>query len=131
MIVVDASAILDVLLRTPQAAAPDRVLSTTSESLHAPELLDVEVLATLRRRERRGELVETRAREAIEDLRDLPVFLYPARPLIDRSWELRHNVTAADGVYLALCEALGASLLTTDMALGQAVQTHTRIELAG
>ena len=64
-------------------------------------------------------------------MRDLPVFLYPARPLIDSSWELRHNVTAADGVYLALCEALGASLLTTDMALGQAVQTHTRIELTG
>lgn len=131
MIVVDASAILDVVLRTPQAATTDRVLSTTAESLHAPDLIDVEVLATLRRRERRGELTEARAREALADLRDLSVFLYPARPLLDRAWELRANVTAADGLYLALCEALGARLLTTDMALGKAVQAHTRIELAG
>lgn len=131
MIVLDASALIDVLLRSPEAETPDRVLEGTAESLHAPELLDFEVLATLRRRERRGELEEARAGEAIADLRDLPVFLYPARPLLDRAWELRANVTAADGLYLALCEALGASLLTTDARLAQAVGEHTQIELAG
>jgi predicted nucleic acid-binding protein len=131
VIVLDASAAVDVLLRTPEAAMPDRVLAGTSESLHAPELLDFEVLATLRRRERRGELVEARAREAIDDLRDLPIFLHPTRPLLDRAWELRANVTAADGLYLALCEALGASLLTTDTGLARAARTHTGIDLAG
>lgn len=109
---------------------PDRVLAETVESLHAPELLDFEVLATLRRRERRGELAEGRAREAIADLRDLPLFLHPARPLLDRAWELRANVTAADGLYLALAEALGGRLLTTDGGLAQAARTHTDIELA-
>lgn len=131
MIVLDASAAVDVLLRTPEGSMPDRVLAGTAESLHAPELLDFEVLATLRRRERRGELVEARAREAMADLRDLPVFLYPTRPLLDRAWELRANVTAADALYLALCEALGASLLTTDAGLAQAARTHTEIELVG
>ena len=49
MIVVDASAVLEALLRTPAARAVERLLFEPSQTLHAPHLLDVEVAQVVRR----------------------------------------------------------------------------------
>ncbi len=120
MIVVDASAVLEVLLQTPAAARVSRRIFGPGETLHAPHLLDVEVAQALRRYARSGVISSDRGAQALEYLADFPLNRYPHFVLLLRIWQLRHNVTAYDAAYLALAEALDAPLLTRDRALALA-----------
>lgn len=128
MIVVDASALLEVLLQTPAAEPIAERLFDPEETLHAPHLLDVEVAQILRRYVLLGEIDPDRGREALTDLADLSVERYPNDPLLPRIWELRDNVTAYDATYLALSEALGAPLLTCDARLARAMDSVSGLE---
>jgi len=131
VIVVDASALLEVLLRTPAAEAVERRLFGASRpTLHAPHLLDVEVAQVLRRYAAIGEIDDERGRAALADLADFPVRRYPHDFLMTRVWSLRSNFTAYDAVYVALAEALNARLLTRDRRLAAAVSRHSGIALA-
>jgi len=129
VIVVDASAILEVLLRTPDGARVAERLFTPGETLHAPHLLDLEVAQVLRRYALAGELDSSRGLEALEDLADLPLIRYPHDLLLPRIWELRRNLTAYDAAYVALAEALAAPLLTRDAALVSVRVHHARVEV--
>jgi predicted nucleic acid-binding protein len=129
VIVVDASAILEVLLNTPAAARVGERLFAGGETLHAPHLLDLEVAQGLRRYSASGELDPERGLQALEDLADLPLSRYPHDLFLPRIWELRHNVTAYDAAYLALAEALAAPLITRDAPLASAAGHAARIEL--
>ena len=129
MIVVDASAMIEVLLRTPAAAAVDARLFEPGETLHAPHLLDVEVAQVFRRYVANGDIDADRGREALDDLADLRLRRYPHDVLLPRIWELRHNLTAYDAAYVALAEALDAPLLTRDRRLAAAAGVRARVEL--
>ena len=129
MIVVDASAVLEVLLNTSDGTAIAARLFTAGETLHAPHLLDLEVTQVLRRYARSGELTAQRGVQALEDLVDLPLARYPHEFLLARIWELRDNVTAYDAAYLALAEALAAPLVTRDAALASSRAHRARVEL--
>lgn len=129
MIVVDASAILEVLLGTPDADRVAGRLFTPGKTLHAPHLLDLEVAQVLRRYALAGDLEATRGVEALEDLADLPLTRYPHDLLLPRIWELRRNLTAYDAAYVALAEALAAPLVTRDAALASVRTHHARVEL--
>lgn len=129
MIVLDASAVIESLLRTPAARAVERRLFDPSETLHAPHLLDVEVAQVIRRYAANGELDADRGRSAIADLADLPLRRYPHDFLLARVWDLRNNLTAYDAIYVALAEALDAPLLTRDKRLAASGGHHARIEL--
>jgi len=129
VIVVDASVALEVLLVTPAGSRAAGRLFAAGETLHAPHLLDIEVAQVLRRYSRSGDLEAARGLEAVEDLADLPLTRYPHDLFLPRIWELRHNVTAYDAVYVALAEALGAPLLTRDRALASARGHRASIEL--
>lgn len=129
MIVVDASAVLEVLLLTPPSARLRQRLFTADETVHAPHLLDLEVAQVLRRYCLSGELRPARALQALEDLLDFPVTRYPHDLLLPRIWQLRHNLTAYDAAYLALAEALHAPLLTRDKALAASSGHTAKIEL--
>jgi predicted nucleic acid-binding protein len=129
VIVVDASAVLEVLLNTPVAARVAERLFGPGETLHAPHLLDIEVAQVLRRYALAGELDAVRGREALEDLADLRLTRYPHDVLLRRIWELRRNLTAYDAAYVALAEALGAPLVTRDAALASPGTHRARIEL--
>jgi predicted nucleic acid-binding protein len=129
MIVVDASAMLQVLLRTPDAHAVEERLFDPNETLHAPHLLDVEIAQVIRRYAANGEIDSERGGEALDDLAVFPVHRYPHDVLLPRVWELRNNLTAYDAVYVALAEALEAPLLTRDRRLAGAAGHHATVEL--
>lgn len=127
MIVVDASAMTELLLQTDLGTRVERRL-LRDEDLHAPHLLDVEVLSALRRLVRTGEVASERAEDAIDDLQLLRLARHGHEDLLPRVWDLRDNVTAYDAVYIALTEALDATLVTCDRALGAATSA-ARIEV--
>ena len=116
MIVVDASALLEVLLRTGAARAVETHLFSGA-TLHAPHLLDLEVAQVLRRYERAGVLTASRGREALADLDAFRIERYAHYPFLSRVWSLRANATSYDACYLALAEALDAPLVTRDRRL--------------
>jgi predicted nucleic acid-binding protein len=129
MIVVDASAITELLLQTRLGTSVERRLYKDDEAFHAPHLLDVEVLSALRRLVRAGDVPADRAEEAIADLAALPLSRHGHLDVATRVWELRQNVTAYDAVYLALAESLDATLVTCDRPLGSAPGHAARIEV--
>ena len=129
MIVVDASALLEVLLRTPAAKVVEDRLFAPRQTLHAPHLLDVEVAQVIRRYAANGEIDSERGRMALTDLADLSLRRYPHDFLLPRIWELRNNLTAYDAAYVALAEALDTPLLTRDRRLAAAAGHHAQIEL--
>jgi predicted nucleic acid-binding protein len=131
VIVVDASAALELLLNTPFAARVATRLFSRGETLHAPHLIDLEVAQVLRRWERAGAITAPRAEEAFEDLADLPLVRYPHLLLLPRVWALRQNATAYDAAYLALAEAIGATLVTRDAALASIPGHTARVEVVG
>jgi predicted nucleic acid-binding protein len=118
VIVVDASAIVEVLLNTATGGALRRYIFAAGETLHVPHLTDVEVLRVLRRYSLTKILGRERAKEAFEDYAAMPLIRYSHSVLLPRIWELRYNLTAYDAVYLALAEALPATFVTCDRALG-------------
>lgn len=129
MIVVDASVIVEVLLRTPAADAIAQRLFTPRETLHAPHLMDVEVTQVLRRYVSRGEVDPEHGRALVLLLAQLPITRHAHQPLLARMWELRDNLTAYDAAYMALAEGLRAPLLTRDKALASAPGTAELVEL--
>jgi predicted nucleic acid-binding protein len=130
VIVADASVILEVLLRTPAAAAVEARIFT-GETLHAPHVLDLEVAQVLRRYELRGELSARRGAEALADFADLTIERYPHHLFLGRIHELRHNLTSYDAAYITLAEALGAPLVTRDSRLGCVPGHGARVEVIG
>ena len=129
MIVVDASAVIEVLLNTAAGeTVADRLLDP-AETVSAPHLLDIEVLQVLRRYSLAGNLDSERGQQAVEDLAGLPITRYRHDFFLPRIWELRKNVTAYDAVYVALAEALNATLLTRDERLAGAPGHSATIEL--
>jgi len=130
VIVLDASAVIELLLQTATGKRVARRIAARSQGLHAPHLVDVEVLQVLRRWEARGALPSDRAAEAVVDLGQLDLRRHPHDVLSSRIWELRANVTAYDAAYLALAEALRAPLLTTDGRLARAPGHRATVEVA-
>ena len=129
MIVLDASAAVDWLLQTAAAPSIESRIFVRNQSLHAPELLDLEVVQVLRRLVRERALSASRAEAGIEDLLDLRITRYPHSLLLPRIWQLRHNLSAYDAAYVVLAEKLGATLLTRDAKLASASGHAATIEV--
>jgi predicted nucleic acid-binding protein len=128
VIVVDASAMLEFLLQTPLGTRVETRLFRDGEEFHSPHLLDVEVTQGLRRLVRSGEVTAARAADAILDLADIDLHRHAHVDMLNRVWQLRDNVTAYDAVYVALAEALDATVITCDGPLAKAPGHHARIE---
>lgn len=129
MIVLDASAAIDWLLQTAAGRLIEDRIYSRGESLHAPQLLDLEVAQVLRRLVREGTVTAPRAAEAIEDLFDLRVTRYPHFVFLPRIWKLRDNFSAYDAAYVALTEKLQATLITRDVRLVSACARMVSSEL--
>ncbi len=120
MIVVDASVLVNVVGDDGVDGKHARREVRRAEDVAAPDLVDVETVAVLRRRWLAGTISERRFAAALEDLEALDLDRYPALPLMRRAYELRANVTAYDATYVALAEVLGCELLTADQRLADA-----------
>ena len=97
--------------------------------LHAPELLDLEVLSVLRRRASSGDIDEAGTGVALEALGELPLTRYPHLPLLPRVWTLRTNLSPYDAAYVALAEELGCPLVTGDRRIARAPGIGCAVEL--
>lgn len=118
MIVVDASAIVDKLAFRNVGDRVDAHLAS-AEWVWAPDLVYVETASALWRLVRGGELTARHARQALDQLRDLPLIAVPHRALLARAWRFRESVRIADAFYLACAEHVQAPLLTTDGRLAR------------
>ena len=99
------------------------------QSLAAPDLLRVEAVSVIRRQLASGALTAAQANNAIEDLVNLPITVYPTAPLLRRAWELRDNATAYDACYVALAEALDCALATADQRLANAPGARCKFDI--
>ena len=129
MIVLDASALVELLLDTPTGQTVATRIADPSLGLHVPHLADVEVVQALSRYAKDGELDAAAAAVALEDLHALDLQRHAHEPLLDRVWELRHNLSAYDAVYVALAEALDSKVLTCDGRLARAPGVARSVEL--
>ena len=128
MIVLDASAVVELVLATTAGHHVASRIADPAIALHVPHLVDVEVAQALRRIAASGDIGATEAAAAIVTLRDLPLERHRHDDLLDRVWMLRRNLTAYDAVYVALAEALGAVLLTCDRKLARATGVAAHVE---
>jgi predicted nucleic acid-binding protein len=128
MIVLDASATVE-LLGDTQAGKKIAARLSTERILHAPHLLDLEVASAFRRQVALAAVDAERAARALTLHRNLRIMRHPHYPYLDRIWSLRHNFSAYDACYIALAEALGATLLTRDKALASARLQRGNVEV--
>lgn len=130
MIVVDASAALELLLRSPASEAIEARVFAADQTLHAPHLIDLEIAQVLRRYVHIGDITAVRGEAALADWSDMAVQRYPHDLLLPRIWALRATLTAYDAAYVALAEALDAPLLTCDARIARAPGHRARVEVA-
>ena len=131
MIVLDASALVDLLLNTEPGGRLARRVRSSRVTLHAPHLIDLKIAQTLRRYVRQGDIEEERAQIALQHLAVLDLNRYAHSDFLPRIWALKENVTAYDAAYAALAEALGAILVTGDHHLAKAPGIRAEIEVLG
>jgi predicted nucleic acid-binding protein len=129
LIVLDASAAVELVLQTPRAERIAARALRPAERLHAPHLIDIEVAQAMRRLVQAKEITATRADVALSDFEDLVIERHAHRPLFRRVWGLRTALSAYDAAYVALAEALAAPMLTCDAKLARAHGHKAKIEL--
>ncbi len=120
MTVVDASAVLEILGQSDTGRELENKLA--GGDWHAPYLIDIEVVQTLRRWVFSGAITATEAERAIEVFLSFPIIRHRHAELLPRIWKLRNNLSAYDAAYLALAEILGAPLITMDDGLRKAAR---------
>lgn len=113
MIVIDASAVVELLIRGPLAVSFRDAVWGTGDRVIAPHLLDIEVLSALRSLAAGQRIDKYLTGNMLAELEILPVQRHSHTLLLPRIWELRHNFTAYAAAYIALAEATGAAMRTT------------------
>lgn len=119
MIVLDASVVVELLTNGRLADSLRRDLSRRGDSFIVPHVLDVEVASAFRKMVAGRRIDSHHTEQLLAGLATLPAERYAHTPLLSRIWELRHNFTCYDAAYIALAEATGAILYTSDAKLSQ------------
>lgn len=125
----DASAIVELLLDTERGRRVAHEMRTHAHELHAPAILDSEVVHALRRLVRAGDISEDRGRASVGALRDLPIERHAIHAILPRVWDLRDVLSAYDATYVALAEVLGSVVLTCDERMARAHGIHAEVRV--
>lgn len=129
MVVVDASLVVNALADDGVVGRRARDALRRAGDICAPDFVDVETVAALRRRWLAKSLTASRFAAAVEDLRALDVQRFPTVLFLRRAYELRANVTPYDATYVALAEGLDCELLTADERLAKATGPRCAIKV--
>jgi predicted nucleic acid-binding protein len=119
LIVIDASAAVDLSLGRESRAEWLAQRLDRERAIQVPAVFDIEVLHSLRRIDSLGRVGSSAIEDALSDLVEIRAVRHDHGPLLPRIWALRHNLSAYDAAYVALAEALDAPLLTTDRRLAR------------
>lgn len=131
MIVLDASALIELLLPTGLGRRVAARIAAPREQMAIPHLADVEVCQVLRRWVLRGALPVDRGHLAVSHLGALDATRWAHEPLLPRIWELRDGLTSYDAAYVALAEALEATLVTCDAGMATRARSVCPVEHLG
>ncbi len=115
MIVIDASAFLEVLMRSTSGLAMEALLEDTM----APDLLDAEVFHRLVRAGQCGALQPRQLDERLALLSDAPIERVPCRELLTAARRFITAMSGYDALYAALAGSLRCPLVTTDGRLAR------------
>ena len=129
MIVLDASAGLELLFNTRLGKRIAKTIQANEAALHAPHLIDLEIAHTLRRYLLAKEISHERAEAALGAWQDIAITRHSHIRFLKPIWQRRNNLTAYDAAYVALAEALGAVLVTCDSKLGNASGVDIQVEV--
>lgn len=129
MIVLDASAVVDLLIKPAADTAELRVRIREASIVHAPYLMDAEVTNTIRRHLLHGRMDQVSARRALRRVAAMRVKFWAHRPFLGRALALRDQLTAYDAIYVAMAEATGATLLTRDTKMASTTGHRARVEV--
>ena len=128
ILVTDASVIVDLLGRF--AVEPiETALFSGGSQLVAPELLDIEVLHTLRKLETTEAIPANRRARLLDDFRALPIRRFRHAALWQDVWQSKRNLTAYDACYVALARLLDATLVTRDGRIARSPDTGIDVEV--
>ena len=114
MIVLDASAVFEMIIGKDNSALVFQSIADSSELICAPEIIDLEVIQALRRHINLKWLTPVESENIFGIFTALPLMRMSHQPLTTRIWELKSNMTAYDASYVALAEQLDAPLWTFD-----------------
>lgn len=128
MIVADAGVVADALVDDHAAGTAARAALLAAGDVEIPDCADAEVLHVLRKLWISKTLTDDRFERAVADLEVAPFTRHPTVPLLRRAGDLRHTITAYDGVYVALAEALGCTLVTIDGRLSRAPGIRCKVD---
>jgi predicted nucleic acid-binding protein len=117
-VVLDASAAVELLLRTPAGGRAAAALRT--HRVAVPAHFDAEIFSALGRLARAGDLADGLVKPILDELARAPFVRYPLQPLLAAAWSLRQNLALRGGLYVTLARRLGAHLVTADARLAEA-----------
>lgn len=128
-VVLDASAAVELLLRTPAGIRVEAALRGARVAV--PAHFDAEVLSALGRLVRGGALAERLVEPVLDELARAPFVRYALQPLLDAAWGLRHNLALRDALYITLARRLKARIVTADARLAKAPALEVAVTLVG
>ena len=125
----DSAAVVDAL--TAVAGTDELRAYLAAEELHAPTLLDFEVVSALRGLTLGGHISVARAEDLLTDFDDLSINRWIFEDgLRRRAFVLRADIISSyDAAYVALAEALECTLLTRDSRLARSGGHTVHIEV--
>jgi predicted nucleic acid-binding protein len=129
VIVLDASAIVDLVVEPRAVTHAIRARLQADPDIHVPHLVDAEVTDALRRKLLSGQLDPPRARRAIRRLTTMHLVRWQQTQLLGRALALRDQLSAYDAIYVVMAEATGATLVTRDARLARSTGHRARVEL--
>jgi predicted nucleic acid-binding protein len=128
VIVIDASVLVEALVRGGATGASARALLSENLAWAAPEHLTVEAFSAVRRLAAGGKITTAQAELALLDLTAVEVDTVPVSELIDVMWDLRHAVSGYDAAFVALARRRNLTLVTADLKLAAAASSWCRVQ---